>query len=729
MDDMTDILEEFITESRESLDELDLVLIELEKNPSDQERLAKVFRVVHTIKGACGFLGLARLEGITHTGENLLSKLRDGVMVLRPEITDTLLAMADALRFILDTLERTGQEGNHDFAALIARLQALEASGDGPAPSSAAPPSEVPSAPPQTPQPANKATTKSPPVPMEQGAAMANITSVTETNIRVDVELLDKLMNQVGELVLARNQILQHTSNCDNNTLLAAIHRLNHITTELQEGVMQTRMQQIGHLWNKMPRMVRDVAAQCGKEVHVEMDGQHTELDKTLLEAIKDPLTHLVRNAIDHGLESPQERQEAGKPAEGTLLLRAYHESGQVNIEISDNGRGMNLARIKSKAIERALATEQQLARMSERELLSLIFLPGFSTASAVTNVSGRGVGMDVVKTNIEKIGGSIDIQSTPGQGTTVKLKVPLTLAIIPALIIRCNNDRYAIPQVNLMELIRLEHDQIAHQMEHLHGTFVYRLRGRLLPLVDLRQVLNLPPRSEHGQALHIVVLQADEQTFGLVVDSIDDTEEIVVKPLAKALKSLGCYAGATIMGDGYVALILDAFGLAQRGGLTQNIGLRQAALDSEAEEEARRKERENNEQLLLFKLSQDERMAIPLAEVSRLEEFAPSRLERVGTRQVVQYRGQLLPLVDLTRVFGGHDPRTDQEPLSVVVYNHRGRNIGVIVGQILDIVEDALDVCLDASRPGIRTTAVVQGRATEIVDIQDVLNISGVAA
>src|SRR5260370_15322674 len=316
--------------------------------------------------------------------------------------------------------------------------------------------------------------------------------TASDSTVRVNVGLLDKLMNLVGELVLARNQVLQFAKRMKDSSFLAASQRLSLITTELQAGVMKTRMQPIGNIWDQFPRTVRDVALGCGKEVAIEMEGKETELDKTIIEAIKDPLIHLVRNSVDHGIELPEDRVKWGKDRAGRLMLRAFHESGKVNIEISDDGEGLNVERIYQKAVERGVITTEQGARMTEREIFNLIFLPGVSTAEKVTNVSGRGVGMDVVKTNIERIGGTVDVQSTLGRGTTVRVKIPLTLAIIPALIVTCSGDRYAIPQVSLLELVRLGREEVDRGIELVHGAPVYRLRGRLLPLVYLNRELKL---------------------------------------------------------------------------------------------------------------------------------------------------------------------------------------------------------------------------------------------
>ncbi|MGC2020272.1 MAG: chemotaxis protein CheA, partial [Candidatus Sulfotelmatobacter sp.] len=494
----SDIVKDFLVESYENLDRLDRELVGLEKTPEDREALGSVFRTIHTIKGTCGFLGFNKLEAVAHVGENLLTRLRDRQLTLTPEITTALLTMVDAVRQMLSQIEKTGLEGERDDSVLIATLTRLL---QPPAPTAPAKsvraaegPSETTEVPPNigdilmqragvTPAElrlAAKQQKEGDPrrigeILVEQGAALpADVVdalriqqsarpqiAVSDSTVRVDVGLLDKVMNLVGELVLARNQVLQFANRMKDTSFLAASQRLNLITTELQEGVMKTRMQPIGNIWGQFPRTVRDVALGCSKEVAIEMEGKETELDKTIIEAIKDPLTHLVRNSVDHGIELPKDRVKAGKDRTGRLILRAFHEGGQVHIEITDDGAGLNAERIRKKAVERALINPEQAARMTEREIFNLIFLPGFSTAEKVTNVSGRGVGMDMVKTNVEKIGGTVDVESTAGRGTTVRVKIPLTLAIIPALVVTCSGDRYAIPQVNLLELVRLGTEEV----------------------------------------------------------------------------------------------------------------------------------------------------------------------------------------------------------------------------------------------------------------------------
>jgi two-component system chemotaxis sensor kinase CheA len=753
----SDIVKDFLIESQENLDRLDRDLVGLEKNPNDKNALAGVFRTIHTIKGTCGFLGFNQLEKVAHVGENLLTRLRDGQLTLNPEITTALLGMVDAIRQMLKEIEATGSDGTNDYPQLretLTQLQKPASAGNAQAREEHAIPrgqASTETAPQPGKSPSSKKASHSVPTevaptaasesldkvakqtaePLPQPVSDAKPRDATPETIRVGVNLLDKLMTQVGELVLARNQLLQIANTVDDAGLHAVSQRMNLIATELQEEVMKTRMQPIGNIWSQFPRTVRDVALGCGKEVGIEMEGEKTELDKTIIEAIKDPLTHLVRNSVDHGIELPDDRVKAGKSRSGRLILRAFHEGGQVNIEISDDGAGLNADRIRQKAVERGVVGAEQAARMTEREIYNLIFLPGFSTAEKVTNVSGRGVGMDVVKTNVEKIGGNVDVQSTRGKGTTVRVKIPLTLAIIPALVVTCSGERYAIPQVSLLELVLIAADQVATSIELVHGAPVYRLRGQLLPLVYLRRELKLDAaRDESAQndnAVNIVVLQADERQFGLVVDQINDTEEIVVKPLRKQLKSVKTFAGSSIMGDGKVALILDVLGLAQRASVVTETRER-AMVEKVAQSAAGAGEKQT---FLLFAGPGDSRMAIPLSTLARLEEFPVAQVEMSGSQWVTQYRGQILPLIRLSVALDERRnklralqalPTADSGPIQVLVLNHDGRAFGLVVEQILDIVEDPATVRSAATRAAVLYSVVIGNRVTELLDIPAIL-------
>jgi two-component system chemotaxis sensor kinase CheA len=699
-----EVVKEFLVESYEGLDRLDRDLVALEKAPSSKEIVASIFRTIHTIKGTSGFFGFSRLQAITHAAENLLAKVREGELTVSTDIANVLLKTSDVVRAVLASIEAGEGEGEGDDSALIERLSDLmKGRAAAPPPPTTVEP-EAPEAPPA----------------QQEGHRSAS----ADSSIRVDVGLLDKLMTLAGELVLARNQILEYAATERDASLTSTCQRLNLITTEIQESVMKTRMQPIGSVWSKFPRVVRDLAVQCGKQVRIEMEGKDTDLDRTILEAIKDPLTHIVRNSVDHGIEAAPVRAQRGKPAEGCIRMRAYHEGGQVNIEIADDGGGLDPERIRTKAIERGLISAEQAARLGPRELANLIFLPGFSTAAAVTNVSGRGVGMDVVKTNIEQIGGTVDVQSELGVGTTVKIKIPLTLAIIPALIVGSAGDRYAIPQVSLLELVSVPAWQVARAIEHIHGAPVYRLRGRLLPLVHLNRELAVGDGIRAGEPVRIVVLQADGRQFGLLVDEIHDSEEIVVKPLGKQLKGLSMFAGATILGDGRVSLILDIRGLAQRAHV-----LARANEKAKANEHAQAREQAAERQaLLLFALGSDGRLAMPLSAVARLEEIRRSSIERCGAQEVVQYRDHIMPLVRLAQLLG-HGSDEDGEVLQVVVYTCEGRSVGLVVDRILDIVEQTVSLESRGDRPGILGQAVIANRVTELLDIAGVIAASGAIA
>ncbi len=750
MVNLDETVHEFLVESYENLDQLDREFVALESDPTQKDRIGAIFRTIHTIKGNSGFLGFGKLETMAHAGESLLSALRDGTLALTPVIVSALLAMVDRVRASLKIIEETGAEGprvHDDVVKLLADARAgkgaaaplsapraaeavdappppppTPAPEPMPAPPSAAPPPPPPPPPPPAKEAPPKARSVAPPPAPKPPAPAGELhdggaTSIADTNVRVDVALLDKLMNLVGELVLSRNQILQFGARIEEAA--GAAQRLNLITTELQEHVMKTRMQPIGNVWSKLPRVVRDLAMACGKQVRIEMIGKETDLDRTILEAIKDPLTHIVRNAVDHGIEAPDVRMAKGKPKTGTLTLRAYHEGGQVNIEISDDGAGVNAEVVRRKALERGVVTAERAAAMSESDLIQLVFLPGFSTAEKISNVSGRGVGMDVVKTNIERIGGTVDLRGTVGRGTTLHIKIPLTLAIVPALIITAGSERYAIPQVSLLELVRLEGESVQKAIERIHGTPVYRLRGKLLPLVFLGEQLGMSKVGAQttGQSINIVVLQADGRQFGLVVDDVRDTEEIVVKPLGKELKGINVFAGATIMGDGRVALILDVLGLGQHAGAVrstregasvQKTGTRATAAGGAAGE---------SQTLLLFNVGEDREMAVPLEMVARLEEFPRERLERIGKRQVVQYRGEIMTLIDLAEVLGQRAP-VSSAPLQVIVYSEGGRSVGFVVSRILDVVDEAFRIDRSSAQRGILGAAIVQSRVMELLDV-----------
>jgi two-component system chemotaxis sensor kinase CheA len=745
-----DLLRDFLLESREILTKLDGDFVELEKNPGDQQRLKEIFRGVHTVKGTSGFLDLQHLQRVAHAGESLMSRLRDGALTLDGEMTTALLAMVDAIRAMVSEVECSATDGDEPYHALVEKL--LRLAGEEPeappaptlpvpAPVAAAPAPPPAPAPVAAPPPALAAviqpaandeaaptfargkpalapSSKPTPLPEAPVARKPNEheshASVADSTVRVDVHLLDRVMTLVGELVLARNQIIQCSSTGRDATLADASQRLNLLTTELHESVMKTRMQAIGTVWNRFPRIVRDLALTCGKKVEVELSGTETELDRTIIEAIKDPLTHLVRNSVDHGLESPEDRMARGKPATGKLRLDAYHEGGQVNLEVTDDGGGINVDRVRAKALESGLVSADRLARMSEHEIMQLIFAPGFSTAAKVTNISGRGVGMDVVKTNIERIGGTVDLQSERFKGTTIKIKLPLTLAIVPALVVEASGERFALPQVNLIELVRLDAEK-RKGIERVHGVAMYRLRGNLLPLVFLGELLGIGNGTGDADVVNIVVLQAGDRQFGVVVDRVRDTEEIVVKPLGKALKHLREFSGATIMGDGRVALILDVLGLAISADMGTSTRHAPGHDDVAAAEKATE---EPAETLLAFRVGRDRRLALPLSLVARLEELPARSLERSAGRNVVQYRGRIMPLVDLCSVMGA-EPAERADKLQVIVFTEQGRSVGLVVDQILDVITERGTVDHAPDDGCLRGTMVLDGRVTDLLDLQ----------
>ena len=731
-----EMIREFLIESDENLSRLDQDLVALEKCPLDVDLLGSIFRTIHTIKGACGFLAFSTLEGITHQAESLLSQLRDGKRDLTPELISLILETVDATRKVLASIEVSGTEGSLQFEDLITKLR-IEAEAtyevetrlvlDPPAAdvvnhsAAEAQPDTNPALFRQDEEVEEERRVAERRTGDRRDEETTPHSAAVDSNIRVGVGLLDKLMDLVGELVLTRNQILQFNTEREDPALNATSQRLNLITTELQEGVMKTRMQPIGVVWNKLPRVVRDISVGLGKQIQLHMDGAETELDRTIIEAIKDPLMHLVRNCCDHGIESPAARMRAGKPPQGVLTLRAYHEGGQVNIEVGDDGAGIDVARVKQKAIEKGLLRPEQAEKLGDREALSLIFEPGFSTAQTVTNISGRGVGMDVVKSHIEKIGGVVDLYSRLGEGATVKIRIPLTLAIIPGLVIISGGERFVIPQVSLLELIRVEGDSGGKHIEYVHGTPVYRRRGSLLPITYLNQVLGLKS-ADGAEALNMVVLQAEDRQFGLVVDGIYDTQEIVVKPLGKQLKGLTLYAGATIMGDGRVALILDVLGIGQRSGVFGELREAARVVDKQKTQSTMEQQR-----LLLFRSGSFDRLAVPLSLVARLEEFPQSAIEHAGGGQVVQYRDRILPLVSLQEVLepGAPVQRLPADPVQVVVFNDGDISVGMVVDQILDVAEEAVTVRQKSGRRGLLGSAVVGNRVTDFLDLHLVLRES----
>ena len=741
------LISELVIESLEGLDAFDHEILDLERGGVSPDSWNNAFRIIHTIKGSSGCIGFNEVELVAHAGESLLTVLRDGRMTPDAAVFSNLLRYSDALREMMRSIEEKGNEGDADHTQLVRDIQALHSGITGTGKpgnqkqsfgffddEAETPVGFAGEAGPESPGSSRNTVDKA---SEKESSAVRVSESIapklsSDSAIRVDVSQIDRLMNLVGELVLARNQIVQSADQQADPAHFAAVQRINLITSELQESVMKTRMHPIENVWAKFPRIIRDLCHELGKEVSLAMEGSETELDRTIIEAIKDPMTHIIRNAIDHGIETPEERRTAGKLAQGRLNLRAFHEGGQVNIEISDDGNGIDAERVLQKAIQRGLVTAEQGSRMSHREMLALIFLPGLSTAEKVTNVSGRGVGMDVVRTNIEKIGGNVDLYSEPGKGATIRIKIPLTLAIIPALVVTCCGDRYAIPAASLVELVRIEGDQIAKAIEHIHDAQVYRLRGNLLPIVHLAKELELKPSGHADDALFLIVLQAEGRQFGLAVDGINDTEEIVVKPLGKEMKGLTVYAGATIMGDGKVALILDVMGLARRASLLDE-GDRQTRSRKALEEAARsaHSQAQGEMRSLLVAHVGRNRIAIPLSCIARLEEISADKIESAGKIEVIQYRGRIMTVLRLSAVLGIEsarrtaDPGDDPELLALVVCALETENVGVIVDSIEDIVEASIQIEIREGQRGILGSAIVQQRVTDLLDIKELARMA----
>ena len=736
-DDVDEFLREFLVESYENLDTIETRLIALESAP-DPDAVPAIFRAMHTIKGTSGFFGFGLVERVAHVAENLLGKVRDGALELTEARASALLAANDVLRGLLGCVEATGTEPATDIADLVTRLEALT-SGEAPAEvaataSAGAAAASADTASVEAPGTAAAPTgsgTSEPPAQERRSqtrraddviaqaerllvdaasgggpaAPSADSRHAEDSTIRLDVGVLDELMNLVGELVLARNSLVRSISRVDDRSLLAQAQRIDLVTSELQARVLRTRMRPVRTVWSKLPRLVREVSLACGRQVTLELEGEDTELDKSVVEAIKDPMTHCVRNAVDHGIEPPEERVAAGKPAAGRLHLRAAHENGQVVIQVSDDGRGIDPDKLRRKAVEKGLLTEEVALRTSDRDMLDMIFDAGFSTAEKVTEVSGRGVGMDVVRTNIERIGGSVSVSSVVGQGSTFSFTIPLTLAIIPALLVAVDGHRYAIPQSSLVELVRLTGEDATNGIEDMHGLSVHRLRGRLLPIVDGARVLGVERSGRHStERMTIAVLQVDGGAFGLVVDDVLGTEEIVVKPIGGHYSGIGVFAGATILGDGVVSLIIDVAGLANKAEIANanTDDLRGEDLDAALAGD-------DLPQYIIVATFGDERHAIPLERVARLEKFQQQQVERVTGDYVVQYRDGLLPLITLD-----HHPLEDRQMVVTAILSSDRGEVGLAVDRVVD-------VAAGTPVPGGSVTVAGQ-RATEVVDVDQLV-------
>ena len=724
---MDDLLREFVTETNESLDVVDVELVRFEQDPNNATILDNIFRLVHTIKGTCGFLGLPRLEALAHAAETLMGKFRDGAPASSEAVT-LILATIDRIKTILEALESEQREPEGVDTNLILSLERMvewvasagtrvyaphtAASADPQLQESLLHPDKVSLDDLERPfrqAMADVPTTKSKHAPAADAAGKDDeVGKGANQSIRVAVDTLEQLMTMVSELVLTRNQLLEIVRRHEESEFKTPLQRLSNVTAELQEGVMKTRMQPIGNAWQKLPRIVRDLANDLGKKIELEMQGAETELDRQVLDLIKDPLTHIVRNSADHGLESPERRRAAGKAEQGQIRLSAYHEGGYIIIRIADDGRGLDTDRIKAKAVAQGLVSEAEAEKLTEAQIHKFIFAPGFSTAAKVTNVSGRGVGMDVVRNNIDQIGGTIDVKSVTGAGLSFAIKIPLTLAIVAALIVEAGGHRFAIPQLSVVELVRARSNS-EHRIERIKDTSVLRLRDKLLPLVSLSHLLGLDKSAGEIKSGFIVVTQVGSQTFGVVVDGVFHTEEIVVKPMSSKLRHIAMFSGNTILGDGSVIMIIDPNGVAQTFG---NTVATQVAVESGGGADSSVSEK--NTSLLVFRAGSAQPKAVPLSLITRLEEIDAQKIELSNGRHMVQYRGNLMPLITVSenvRVKG-----EGAQPL--LVFSDGSRSMALVVDEIVDIVDDNLDIEVGSDTPGVLGSAIVRGSATEIVDV-----------
>ncbi len=737
-----DILVEFIVEAREILDQLDLDFVQLEITPDDQKLVGNIFRAMHTLKGSSGFFAFKRLEKVSHAGESLLGKIRDGQLTLDTQKATILLSTLDCLRAIIEGIESTHTEPAGDDSGLVENLLALAAGKETNVPIQPTTPAEPQAEAISAPENTAHAVSPEPPTPPANSSVVisaddsestdqvwapdpADIIKAQETAapVKVSLELLDKLMNLVSEMVLARNRLLPFTTQFSDHDFSSAVRVVDLLTLELQERMMKTRMQPIAQVWTKFPRLMRDVSNQCGKQVSLIQEGSETELDRTLLDAIRDPLVHIIRNSIDHGIELPEKRISRGKPVLGKVLLRASHENGMVVIEIADDGAGVDFDLVRQRAIEKNLIPLQQAQELTDMQLLEFIFLPGFSTKSQVTNLSGRGVGMDVVKTNISNIGGSIDINSKRGVGTNIRLKIPLTLAIMPALFVRCGSEPYAIPQNSVLEMVRLDLSEATTGLEDFYGTPVFRLRNQLVPILFLNHQLEVSQDLPAADAiLNIAILQSSGIRFGLVVDEVLKMQEVVVKPLGPLLKDVKDFAGATILGNGRVALILDIDGIAIQSGMVAKIQSR--PLNAESIQE---KSSEEDVAMLSFELEGQSRLAIYLENVQRLEMISPKQVQRNGNRDVIQYGKEIMHLLYLNQYIEGANhrktPSIEDEVIPVIVHYTNGIPVGLVVSQVHDIIHVSKNLH-EANPPqkGLLGCVSLNDQVINVIDLQEIL-------
>ncbi len=672
-------IDEFLSECEEIVERVSANLQTIEGGNEIKPRTDDIYRDIHSMKGSAYLYGYKKLGDLTHAMESSLEKIRQETHLPSKELLNALFRSLEIIDQYVTLVRSKTDRSTLDL--LIPNLENVLNLCAANLPmnfSEAAKPTSID-------EPVSVPVSKEPP------QAVLGKESEGATSIRVPISLLDNLMTLMGEMVLVRNQVIQFSNKSDDLEFVSMSKRLNVVTSEIHEEMMKTRMQPIGNVLTKFNRVVRDLSQDLGKQINLHLHGTETELDKSLLEAIKDPLTHIVRNSCDHGIETPDVRRKAGKSDVGNLTIKSYHEGGQVIIEVQDDGKGLHREVILQKALEKGLITQAEVGSYSEKQVFNLIFEAGFSTAAKITNVSGRGVGMDVVRTNIERIGGTVELASIPGAGTKTKIKIPLTLAIIPALIVSSGNGTYAIPQVRLEELVRVEQSSTTSRVEIVHGVPVFRLRGNILPLVDLNSVLTRENRNDYRDGtLNIAVLNADQFSFGLIIDRIQDTADIVVKPLNRLIKSLQIYSGATVLGDGAVALILDIPGIAKVARLETA-----AARAIETSEDLAEKAKASSEvqDYLIVRLNSPTKHGIVLGFVHRLEEFKRSEIEYSGRLPVVRYRDVILPLISANEHLGYPEGTKSSQFVSVVVIKKKEALYGLIVDEIMDTLSTSADL------------------------------------
>lgn len=711
---MDEIVMEFLGEAEDGLSSIDNSLLELEKDPHNAEVIGAIFRVMHSLKGTSGFLGLSKLEKVAHAGENVLNKIRDNTLEPTSEVLDAVFKCLDTIRIIVSHIRENQEEPQEEFKELLTLLDVIykgekvEAAHKG----EVVPEMPLPPANDSTPQEEHK----------EVVAEAKKVTKPAEQQseaIRVKISLLDQLMESVGELVLARNQLIQSArqGNTSEASYRNSIQRINHITSELQENILQTRMQPMSNVWSAYPRMIRDLSRELGKKIRLDMIGENTEIDRHLVEAIKDPLTHMIRNSVDHGIEVPADRAAAGKDEEGVVTLQAYNQAGNVVIIISDDGKGLSANKIRNKCIEKGLMTEDTAKTLSDQQIYQYIFAPGFSTAEKVTAVSGRGVGMDVVKTNISKIGGHIELKSKEGEGSQFIIKIPLTLAIMPVILMSIGTNKYAFPLANVYELIKINANS-EYKMEYLNEAPILKIRGQVVPLIIMDELLNgysLRHETLHKK-LFVVICNVGEQTFGIVVDRIHDIEEIVVKPNSSAMSSIQVYGGCTILGDGSVIMIFDPQVLLSTVQKTTDSSVSQYNSKSILHEDAAHDDSITS-QLLLIQTSEDinSEKAIPMEFINRIEELETSKIELVSGDYVIQYRESLMRLASFEEGFNF----MEKEVVETVVFSNNGENFGLVVQEVIDIVDHVFDgKILKSHNPKYLSTVVINEKSTEVIDV-----------